>query len=464
MSARGYRSAGDSVRDPVGNPVVIVGAGFGGIQAARTLARQGVSVLLIDRQPYHLFTPFLHQVAMAELEPDQVGIPIRRLLRSSPKVQFLQADVQAIRWDKQRLETSAGQVSFEYLVLATGSFTHAEVPGAAQHTLPLKTLPQAIELRNHILSRVEQAVNEPDPAHQQRLLTFAVIGGGSTGVEVAGSLAEWIQEGLSKDYSMLDRSPLKGKGFASQFRLMVLHSGDRLLETMAPRLSRYTERQLKRLGVEVWLHSRVTQVKAGRITVQTGNLQTDDLQTGDHVNLIEAETIVWAGGIQVKVPELWRLPTAPSGRAATLASLNLPEHPKVYAIGDLAEVGWNDQALPMLAPTADAQGKAVAQNILRQMQGQPPLPYRHNDRGTMAILSRFRAVVQRGKFTMTGFPAWLLWLGFHWFILPGMRQRILVLIHWMSNHLRHDRIPAAVLRSSLQDSSTQNKTYSARSR
>lgn len=438
MSAKGYSVGGYSV--------VIVGAGFGGIQAARTLSQQGAAVMLIDRQPYHLFTPMLHQVAMAELEPDQVGISIRRMLRSSPLVQFLQAEVQAIRWDSQLLETTAGLVSFEFLVLAAGSSTHeTTVPGAAQHTLPLRTLPQAIELRNQIVSCIEQAVQEPD--RSERLLTFAIIGGGSTGVEVVGSLAEWIGEGVRKDYPMLNQS---------QFRLVLLHSGDRLIDAMAPHLSRYTERQLKRLGVEVWLQSQVTQVEAGRVIVQTGN----------HDNSIEAETIVWAGGIRVNVPESWQLPTATSGRVAVLPSLNLPARPQVYAIGDAAEVMWRGQPLPMLAPTAIAQGEAAAQNILRQMRGQAPLPYQHSDRGMMVILSRFRAVVQRGKFTMTGFPAWLLWLGFHWLVLPGFRPRLLVLIHWLSNHLCCDRIPATVFRSSLQHSSqnTQNTIYSSRSR
>ncbi|WP_088892229.1 NAD(P)/FAD-dependent oxidoreductase [Leptolyngbya ohadii] len=425
------------------SPVVIVGAGFGGIQAARSLARQGISVLLIDRQPYHLFTPFLHQVAMAELEPDQVGIPIRQMLRphratafaqrasrSFPQVQFLQTEVKAIRWDKRMLDTAAGLVPFEFLVLAAGSSTQAEkVPGAAQYTLPLKTLPQAIDLRDRILASVEQATQELDPIRQQEWLTFAVIGGGSTGVEVAGSLAEWIRESLSKNYSMLDQS---------QFRVVLLHSGDRLLETMAPHLSRYTERELKRLGVEIWLQSAVTEVEAGRVTVKTG----------DQINSIAAQTIVWAGGIRVSVPESWQLPVTESGRVAVSSSLNLLESPQVYAIGDLAEVMWDDRPLPMLAPTAVAQGETVAQNILRQMRGQVPLPYRHIDRGTMTILSRLRAVVQRGEFTMTGFPAWLLWLGFHWGILPGVRQRIIVLIHWLFNHLRRDRIPVAVVRAS----------------
>jgi NADH dehydrogenase len=414
--------------------VVIVGAGFGGLQAAQILGKREADVVLVDRQPYHLFTPLLHQVATAELEPSQIAFPIRRLLRSTPQAQFCLAEVTGINWGEQVLITDQTQIPFDFLILATGSSPHlSSVSGAAQHTLSLKTLPQAIKLRNHVLHCFEQAMLTADPVERQSWLTFIIIGGGTTGVELAGSWAEWIQESLTKDYPQIH---------PTETRLVLLHSSDRLVNCLAPPLSRYTQAQLQRLGVEVWLQSPVVQITA----------DTVHLKSGDR---FVAKTIVWAAGMQVAVPDHWKLPVNHEGRVNVTSCLNLSDLPQVYVIGDLANVQQNGMTLPMLAPVAVAQGETAAHNILRQLRGQAALPYQHVDRGQMAILSRHRAVVQRGKFTMTGFPAWLLWLGFHWLLLPSIKQRLITLVHWLGNYVQRDRVACSVLSSSHQSSDSE---------
>lgn len=410
--------------------VVIVGAGFAGLEAARALADFSVEILLINRDNYHTFLPLLHQVATAELQPELIAYPIRKVLRKFPNVrsnvrsnvqsnvQFVTADVKRIDLESQFVETDDCLISYDYLIVATGSTAQFfGVPGAAEYAFGLKTLKQAIILRNHILDCFEVAAHEPDETRRRQLLTFTVVGGGFTGVEFAGALAELIHGSLVKDYPTLDFRLV---------RVLLLHSGQNLLPGMSKRLSAYTQAQLQKMKVEVLLQRR-----ASKVTTQRVYLHNEIA--------IPTSTVVWTAGVRGNSSQEWGLPTTSNGQVAVLPTLQVPGHPQVYVIGDLACVNTQGAALPMLAQVAMQQGKAVAGNITRQIKGKNPLPMRYHHLGTMAIIGRHAAVVDLGKLKLTGFVAWVLWLLVHLVSLLGFRNRILVLINWVWNYFLRDR-------------------------
>lgn len=393
--------------------VVILGAGFAGLQVAQGLANTDLDVTLIDRQNHHTFQPLLHQVATAELEPSQVAYPIRSALRRTRNVQFVMAEVLDVEAAQRRVETTAGSFEFDFLVVATGSKPRLSiVPGAAQHAFVLKGVGDAIAIHQHVLSCFEQALNSPWSSEQQGHLTVAIAGGGTTGVELAGAMAEWIHHSLAKDYGRLN---------CHQIRLVLLHSGSELLPGFHPRLQRYVRQHLQRLGVEVHLQTRVAQISADAIQLQNGRR-------------IPAKTVVWTAGVQASSPG--RNPEN-LARWSVLPTLQTTDDPSIYALGDVAADALTP--LPMVAAVAVQQGRTVAHNILRQANGQRPLPFRYQPMGKMAILSRHAAVAQLGRLTVTGFPAWLVWLGVHVALLRGWRHRCLTLFHWGLSYCFRER-------------------------
>jgi len=410
--------------------VVIVGAGFGGLWAARTLARSPFEVLLVDRNNYHTFLALLYQVAAAELDPGDIAYPVRGILRGLPNVRFVMAEVKGVDFGQRAVETDGLTIPYDYLILATGSVSHFfGVPGAAECAFPLKTLEQGIVLRNHILGCFEQAAYVPDAERRQRLLTFAIVGGGATGVEFAGALAELIRGPLARDYPTLD---------FRKVRVVLLEARDRLLPGMPERLQTYALKRLRRMGVEVRLQAAVSRVAHDAVHLQDGTV-------------IPAETTVWTAGVRGD-PQVanWGLPTARGGRVAVLPTLQVPDHPEVYVIGDLAYFEEEGRPLPMVAPVAIQQGIAAARNILRQIAGEPPVPFRYRDPGSMATIGRNAAVVQLGRWTFTGFPAWVLWLGVHLLRLIGFRNRLLVLINWAWDYLLFERAVRLILPAATQ--------------
>lgn len=414
--------------------VVIVGSGFGGLQAARMLARAPVQITVIDRHNYHTFSPLLHQVATAELEPEQVAYPIRNLLRHSPNAQFQMAEVMAIDLDAQVLQTSQTAIAYDYLILATGSTPALNrVPGATTYAFPLKTLPQAIALRNQILHCLEQAVYETDLARREALLTFAIIGGGATGVELASSLAALMQTVIPCDFPQLD---------LRQVRIVLLHGGDRLLPNFPAALSIHTQRHLQRSGVEVYLQERVVEITADAV-----------LLSGER--RISTFTAIWTAGVQGAAMSQWDLPAAPSGKVAVLPTLAIPHYPNVYVIGDGAEVPG--QVLPMLASVAVAQSQHAVGNLLRTLRGVKPQPFRYRHPGDMVILSRFAAVAQIGGISLTGFAAWAVWLAFHLAVLPGIRNRLNTLFNWLWNYGLQDRMHRLILAAAARPGSSRNE-------
>ncbi|PSR15883.1 FAD-dependent oxidoreductase [filamentous cyanobacterium CCP3] len=381
--------------------VVIVGAGFGGLTVALQLAHAALEVVLIDRHAHHTFQPLLHQVATAELEPSQIAYPIRQALRRATNVRFVRAEVVDLQTQQRRVETSVGSFAYDSLVVATGSRPQLDrVPGARSHAFALKTVSDALAIQNQVLSRFEQALHTADPATQQECLTVAIAGGGPTGVELAGALAEWMHTVLVKDYGQLD---------CRQIRLVLLHSGADLLPGFHPRLQRYAHRHLQRRGVEVRLRSRVQAVTATAVHLADGTV-------------LPTRTLIWTAGVVASRTDRRsdRLPLRPT--------LQLLADPQVYALGDVAG------DLPMLASTAVQQGGTVANKIER------PLPFRHRPRGAMAILGRHAAVMQVGRLSATGVVAWGLWLAVHLLLLRGLPQRLLTLLHWWQSYWFRDRI------------------------
>ncbi|NEQ47211.1 MAG: NAD(P)/FAD-dependent oxidoreductase [Leptolyngbya sp. SIOISBB] len=404
--------------------VVVVGAGFGGMQTAQSLAQSGAEVLLIDRNNYNTFIPLLYQVAAAQIEPESIAYPLRTVLRRAPRTQFLMATVQNIDFEHQVVETADQLISYDYLVLATGSQTQfLGVPGAMEHAFPLRTLDQAVTLRQHILQRFEQAAREPDPVQRQQLLTFVIVGGGPTGVEMAGTLVE-LKRAVRRDYPGLNWQDMQ---------IILVQSGDNLLANLPDRLGRYTTRKLRQLGVKVHFQTRVSRVTEQAVEFQNGSV-------------LPVGTVVWAAGLEAAMPAATaNLSTARKGKLAVRPTLQLIDHDNVYAIGDLAHAEQNGKSLTGVAPEALQQGVAVARNIRRQLRGKMPTTFSYLNKGRLAIIGGYAGVGKIGPILLTGFLPWLMWLSVHLVYLPGFRNRLAVLLNWLHGYSRGDRAIRVIL-------------------
>ncbi len=405
--------------------VVIVGAGFGGLTAARALAGSPAEVVLVDRNNYHTFLPLLYQVAAAELEAEEIGYPVRSILRRLPGVRFVMAEVQGLDLARRVIKTNGPALTYDYLLLAPGSVPNFfGVEGAEQHAFPLYSLEQAIALRSHILRCFEQAVQEPDEMARRRALTFVIIGGGATGVEFAGALAELIHGPLIRDYPALD---------AKQIQVVLLEAMSSLLPALPDKLREYTHNRLRRMGVEVRLQATVARITSQAVVLQDGST-------------IATNTVVWTAGVRGN-PQVssWGLPTARGGRVPVLPTLQVAGHPEVYVIGDLAYLEEEGHPVPMVAPAALQQGKRAAQNVMRQMAGEEPLPFHYRDLGTMVTIGRNAAVARLGSRQVTGFFAWVAWLMVHLVRLIGFRNRLFVLLNWAWDYFFFERASRLIL-------------------
>lgn len=414
--------------------VVIAGAGFGGLSAARTLAGAPVDVMLIDRNNYHTFPPLLYQVAAGELEPGDIAYPVRTILRQIPNARFTMAEITRGDLERRVVYTDGRNVPYDFLILATGTVDYfMMVPGGPEYAFSLKTLEQAIDLRNHILGCVEEADYEADGERRRTLLAFAVVGGGPTGVETAGALAELIQGPLMKDCRSLD---------FSEVQIVLIEGTDRLLPTLPEPLGIYAAKRLSEMGVEVRLQSLVDRITPDSLYLQDGAV-------------IPACTTVWAAGVRGEaLAQASQLPTARRGRVEVLPTLQVPDHPQVYVVGDLAYFEQDGSPLPMIAQVAIQGGAAAARNIERQLAGQEPLPFHYKDRGTMATIGRNQAVAYAFGRSFTGFPAWILWLTIHLWYLIGFRNRLLVLINWARHYFFREHAACRILPSELPPRST----------
>jgi NADH:ubiquinone reductase (H+-translocating) len=400
--------------------VVIIGAGFGGLEVAMRLGGKPVDVLLLDRNNYHGFWPLLYQVATAGLEPQQIAQPVRAIVRRWPNIRFQLATVASIDRARKLVISDRGNFRYDELVVAPGSATNFYgLQSIREQGFELKDVPDALALRNHLITRFEQAVTEIDAARLQQLLTFVVVGGGPTGVEVAGAMMELIRHVLRKDYPMID---------FSRVRVLLLEAADRILLAFPPGLSRTAERRLRKIGVEVCLGVSVVSFERGELHFKDGGT-------------LPTETVIWAAGIQgaplgatlgVELQRGARVPVTPE--------LHLPDDPHVWVIGDLAHLdGPDGKPYPQLATVAMQQGRLAARNILGRIQGQPLRAFRYVDKGSMATIGRRSAVARIWNLSWSGPIAWLLWLAVHLFYLIGFRNRLMVLINWAYNYFTYDR-------------------------
>lgn len=399
--------------------IVILGAGFAGLQTAVSLGGAKADVYLIDRNAYHTFVPLLYQVATATLLPEQIAFPVRSLCRRHRNLHFIQAEVQAIDTQQQHVYTNRLTLEYDFLVLATGSQSvFYGVPGASEHALPLRSLQDAIHLRNHLLRCFETARWETDPQVRAQLLTFAIVGGGATGVEMAGALVELIQGPLKRDYPELD---------PQQIQIHLLQSGAQLLSEFPARLGRYTARRLIKLGVEVCLETRASQVTPHCLELSDGRI-------------IATATVIWTAGVKGQPPASTQpLDVSDKQQLQIGPALQVNGHPNIYAIGDVAEVRSRGHPLSGVAPEALQQGVATARNLRRQLSNRAPRPFHYFNKGRLAIIGCYSGVGKIGPLRLSGWLAWAMWLGVHLVYLPGYLSRIQVLLTWFNAYIWGDR-------------------------
>jgi len=411
--------------------VVIVGAGFGGLAAAKRLAGRDVDVTLVDRRNHHVFQPLLYQVATAALSPADIAGPIRAIFSRAPNVRVLLDEVTSVKTFDCRVELKSGaRLDYDWLILATGarhSYFGNEEWGA--HAPGLKSIEDALAIRRKILLALEQAETETDAERRKALLTFVVIGGGPTGVEMAGAIAELARRSVSRDFRSIT---------PECSRVILIEAGEQLLQGFPPKLSEAAQRSLKALGVEVRLGAPVADIGDGYVDW--------------HKELIFTRTIVWAAGVTASAAADWlRADRDQNGRVFVERDLRIPGHPNIFAIGDTANAsGPNGRSLPGVAPVAKQQGRFAADVILGGHSGD----FRYRDFGNLATIGRSRAVIEMGEFQLSGFVAWLIWSLAHVWFLIGFRSRLAVTINWLWNYLTYQR-SARLITDEIADSSPQ---------
>jgi NADH dehydrogenase len=404
---------------PQRSRVVIIGAGFGGLSAAKTLSGGPFDVTLVDRYNYHLFQPLLYQVATAALSPADIASPIRTIFRHQPNVSVVLANVSAIDDARNEVIADGRRIPFDYLIVATGAqqayFGHVDW---APHAPGLKTIDDATSLRSRILLAFEKAETEPDAGERRRLLNFVVVGGGPTGVELAGAIAELAKRALASDFRTID---------PRSARIVLVEAGPRVLSQFDESLSRSALRALEQLGAEVRLGTEVT--------------GCDDAGISMGKERIESRTIMWAAGVEASPAGQWL--GAESDRAGCVKvepDLSVPGRPHIFVVGDTAFcVDAEGKPLPGVAPVAKQQGAYAARAIAAHAAGRSVSPFRYRDYGMLGTIGRSRAVAQLGRIKLTGLAAWLLWCFAHIYFLIGFRNRLLVMVNWAWNFATFQR-------------------------
>jgi NADH dehydrogenase len=427
--------------------VVIIGCGFGGLEAARALRNAPVEITLVDKTNHHLFQPLLYQVATAGLSAPAIAAPVRHLFRKQANVTTLLGEVTAIDTEARRVMLDDGPaLPYDHLIVAAGA-THSYFgrDDWAPFAPGLKTLDDAFEIRRRILLAFEAAEKEPDSALRAAWLTFIVVGGGPTGVEMAGTMAEIARHTLPGEFRHID---------PASARILLLEGGSRVLQAMPPDLSQRAKEQLEKLGVEVRLDSRVVAIDAGTVKVQAGVAGAPTTP-----QTIDTRCVIWAAGVaasplgRLLAQQVPGTATDRAGRIAVEPDLTLPGHPEINVIGDLAAAKsypphGEPQPVPGVSPAAKQMGRAAAANIVRRLAGEPTRPFRYRDYGNLATIGRNAAVVDLtapvGHFKFSGYFAWLFWLFAHIYFLIGFRNRIVVLIDWASAYWSKQRYARVV--------------------
>jgi NADH dehydrogenase len=400
--------------------IVIVGAGFGGLQAAKALGHAAAQVTVIDRQNHHLFQPLLYWVATAGLSPADISSPIRSILKRQKNTEVIMAEVTGVDVEHRRVLMGERSVPYDYLVLATGArdnyFGHPEwernAPG-------LKSIVEATGIRRRILLAFEEAEMERDPEQVKKLLTFVLVGAGPTGVEMAGAIAELAHKALASDFRHID---------TTKTRIVLIEATPRILATFPASLARKTERKLRRMGVEVITGKAVTNIDENGVTID-----------GQH---IPAHTVIWCAGVKASPAGAWLgvVETDRAGRVKVNPDLSVPGHPEIFVIGDTASVTQDGKPLPGVAPVAMQAGRYVAAVIQRRLAGKEShAPFHYHDKGNLATVGRSYALVEIGGLRMTGLIAWVIWLLVHIYYLIGFRNRVVALFQWAWTYFTYSR-------------------------
>jgi NADH dehydrogenase len=429
----------------VGRPrVVVLGAGFAGLWAARTLADGPVNVILIDRYNHHTFFPLLYQVATAELEPGAIAQPLRKIFWKKSNVHFYLGEVLDINFSAKIVRIPDHEIPYDYLVVALGSKpNYYGIPGAADYAFPLKSLEQGLLLRNQILSSFERAACEENSEVRQSKLTFTIVGGGPTGVAFAGTLTELINGSLSRDFPNLD---------FKKVRVLLIEAADCLIPDMPKHLSDYTEARLQKMGVGVHLQSQVVKITPSEVFLKDGTR-------------IASQTVIWTAGVRGNIPgDGWGLATNLHNQVDVLPTLQVPGYPEAYVVGDLAGIQQDGQPLPMVSQVGIQTGSAAAKNILTQVAGQTPLPFRYHDKGAIDVIGRNAAVARMWGVSFSGFVAWVIWAVLHIYRLIGFRNRLILMINWAWDYLFREHGVRLIVPSEASLSQVSNVRESSKQR
>ena len=399
--------------------LVIVGAGFGGLKAAQSLANAPIRITLIDKQNYHLFQPLLYQVAIAGLVPSQIAYPVRTIFRRQKNLTFQMGEVKEIDFDARYIKMDGSVIAYDYLIIATGGQTNFFGNSSVQqNAFQLKNIESAIAARNHLLKMFELTDHEADAEKRRALLTFVVVGAGPTGVETAGALAELITHVIKKDYPHMDLNDVQ---------VILLEAGGSVMPSYPDGLRKATSDLLRGKNVEIMLNAKLMDYNGEIIKLNDGKY-------------IHTSTLIWTAGVRAaELADQLGVRQAASGRIVTEATLQLPAHPEVFIIGDSAYfTDQNNQPLPMLATVAQQQGQSVAKNLRRILRGEGPKPFQYQDPGLLATIGRNAAVARIWGLSFSGFIAWTIWVVLHIYRLIGFRNRLAVLINWAWDYFFYD--------------------------
>lgn len=417
--------------------IVIVGGGFGGIELAKKLKNKEVQLLMLDRHNYHTFQPLLYQVATGGLEADSIAFPLRKIFKNQKNFTFRVTEVNEVIPERNMLDTSIGEISYNYLVIATGSDTNYFGEKEIEHySMPMKSIPEALNLRSMLLQNLEEALIERDPLKKSALLNFVVVGAGPTGVELSGSLAELKKHILPKDYPELD---------ISQMHIYLIEGSSEVLGTMSDQASAKARKFLDELGVTLLLDCRVLSYDGENIALSTGK------------NIV-TENVLWSAGVKGAVLDgIPQESIVRGGRIQTDEFNRVKGFENIFAIGDVAAVITNENTNghPGVAPVAIQQGKLLAKNLIHIINKEKPEPFKYFDKGSMATVGRNRAVVDIGKIRFQGIFAWFVWMFVHLMSLVGFRNKVVTFVNWVWSYFSYDRGTRLIIRKFDRQSMTE---------